>query len=143
MKNMATDPAAWFWQYCTQTFTLNTVRSLMDSFALEPCMLASNSEFDLEPLLVTSEFGEEDDFSAAIEKVLALDEPSEDKMPQVELDIAVDARKQLISTFKENDNLDFDKDRDVSRRTGFGGSVGNSMARKHKKTRKRYNEKVR
>ena len=40
-----------------------------------------------------------------------------------------DARKELLDNLEGKDDLDFDGDGDLSRRSGFEGSTGNSTNR--------------
>ena len=64
-----------------------------------------------------------------MECVLALESDEEHDTPKTGIKISADARKELILTLREREDLDFKGDGDMSRRTGFEGSVGNSTHR--------------
>ena len=59
------------------------------------------------------------------------------------LDMTKDARKELLDNLAGKEDLDFDGDGDLSRRSGFEGSTGNSTNRSDNTERRFFNHKQR
>jgi len=111
--------------------TENTIKSLMDSFEFNARVLAPNAEWDSKRMIVRSEFGALPTFHEEMEaRGLELDDISDSEIGEGGIDIAEDARADMLRTMKANEEIDFDsKDGAASRRTDFSQSTGRSTTR--------------
>jgi hypothetical protein len=135
VRRIKKDPAAWFWNYM-QSIGLDMVciKSLMDSFALESRMFSHRSTFDPETWVVTKEEGHGcADFVADMDDLLgALSDHSsdEEKMGDGGIEFTADAKKDMLTTMRMKDDLQFGAEMDAkSRADGYEGSSGASSLR--------------
>ena len=115
------------------------VKKLLEGFTVSAGVLASASSFDPTTLLQTSKFSETDDFVAEMAKMWDLEDFGDDEVLQDPLDMTKDARKELLDNREGKEDLDFDGDGDLSRRSGFEGSTGNSTNRSDNTKRRFFN----
>ena len=143
VQNMTEAPAAWAYQYMSTMFTDSTVRKLMEGFTVSAAALATASSFDPNTLLCTSEFAETEDYVAEMAKMWDLEDFGEDEVVKDPLEMTTDARKELLDNLEGKEELDFEGDGDLSRKSGFTGSTGNSTNRSDNTERKYFNHKKR
>ncbi len=130
LKNMATNPAAWWHQWWTKKYSTSTVEKLMDSFDLDARSLAGLSTFDFATMKVTSEFAARMNFADEMSQAFALEELPDNAVGTEKVDIATAAREELMEKAMEQDTLSFgSKDGAASRRSNFSQSTGNSTNR--------------
>ena len=125
----------WWWHYWQQVrgYKISCCRSLMESFEVDHALLAQHATFDPETLRVSTPFEDEDDFLAEVEAEYALDgDDGDEDMGGGAGEAAVDgmdrvqARANLNSTLREDDDLSNASHEGASRRTDFSQSTGNS-----------------
>jgi hypothetical protein len=133
-RNIKSAPAAWFFGYLSEKYTMNCVQRLVSCFEPEEAALVTLSRFDAETLQVTSEFAARPDFAdMMIADGYGFPELGENEIVKDGLILESDiARELLHKNLKATENLSFgSKGSGASRLTGYdnANSVGASTHR--------------
>ena len=125
---IAKAPAAWFWHNFLLDLTEGCAQSLMDSFEEGPRMLCHESEYNPKTRVIKYKFAGRD-FCEELEATLGLESRPNSPGKDVEMVLDGDAKEELLTSLKQNNDLDFNDNSDASRRTNFSQSTGNASNR--------------